>query len=68
MWLVLGSDSEAPLFALRTVYHFPAGLGTGIFGRLGGGQWLISVFHPSVLEFGNNQDNFQAQHYPEGAP
>ena len=38
MWLVLGSDSEAPLFALRTVYHFPAGLGTGIFGRLGGGN------------------------------
>ena len=32
MWLVLGSDREAPLFALRKVYHFPAGLGTGIFG------------------------------------
>ena len=32
MWLILGSDREAPLFALRTLYHFPVGLGTRIFG------------------------------------
>ena len=38
MWLVLGSDREAPLFALRTVYHFLAVLGTEFLGgrRLGG--------------------------------
>ena len=24
MWLVLDSDRETPLFALRTVYHFPS--------------------------------------------
>ena len=27
----------------------------------------ICVFHPFVLSLGNNQDNFQEQHYPAGA-
>jgi len=28
----------------------------------------ICIFHPYVLGFGNNHDNFQEQHYPAGAP
>ena len=31
-------------------------------------KWRISVFHPCVLGFGDNHDNFQEQHYPAGAP